>query len=85
MQQVSQEFTEQLQSGKTVAKLILYKPDEAGQDKKEAEPEGNKCTGEDMVTILTAQTDAMFAAAKVIYGCCPTEGDVYPLSIEADR
>jgi hypothetical protein len=85
MQQVSQEFTELLESGKAVAKLVLYKPDEAGQDRKEAEPEENKCIGEDIVAILTAQTDAMFGAAKVIYGCCPTEGEVYPLSVEADR
>jgi hypothetical protein len=89
MQELSQEFTEQLESGKSVAKLVLYKPDEPGemvpppgQDKRETEPEESKCTGED---ISTAQTDAIFGAAKVIYGCCPMEGDTYPLGVEPDR
>jgi hypothetical protein len=89
MQEVSQELNEQLESGKTVAKLVLYKPLEAGevvplpgQDKKEGEPEEIKDTGEDS---STAQTDAIFGAAKVIYGCCPTEGDIYPLRVEPMR
>jgi hypothetical protein len=85
---VSQEFTEQLESGKAVAKLVLYKPHEAGEmaplpglDKKDVEPEENEETGED---VSTAQTDAIFGAAKVIYGCCPTEGDGYP-SVDPER
>ncbi|PNF41421.1 hypothetical protein B7P43_G14117 [Cryptotermes secundus] len=87
-EEVSQEFTEQLQSGKAVAKLILYKPHEAGEvaplpelDKKETEPEENEDTGED---ISTAQVDAMLEVAKIIYGCWPTEGDRYPLSVDPE-
>jgi hypothetical protein len=86
---VSQEFTEQLESGKAVAKLVLYKPQEAGEvaplpglDKKDAELEEVKDTGED---VLTAQADAMLGAAKVIYGCCLTEGNRYPPSVDPDR
>jgi hypothetical protein len=86
---VSQEFTEQLESRKAVAKLVLYKPHEAGEvaplpglDKKDAELEEDKDTGE---VVLTAQADAMFGAAKVIYGCCLTEEDRYPSSVDPDR
>jgi hypothetical protein len=86
---VSQEFTEQLESGKAVAKLVLYKPHEAGEvaplpglDKNDAEPEENEDAGED---VSTAQVDAMVEAAKVIYGCCPTEGDRCPLSADPER
>jgi hypothetical protein len=85
---VSQEFTEQLESRKAVAKLVLYKPHEAGQVAplpgldKDDEPEENEDTRED---ISTAQADAMIEAAKVIYGCCPTDGDRYPLSVDPER
>jgi hypothetical protein len=85
---VSQEFIEQLESGKAVAKLVLYKPHEAGEVAplpaldKDAEPEENEDTGEDG---STAQADALFEAARVIYGCCPTEGYRYPLSVDPER
>lgn len=86
---MSQEFTEQLESGKAVAKLVLYKSHEAGEvaplpelDKKDAEPEENEDTGED---VSTAQVDAMLEVAKIVYGCWPTEGDRYPLSADPER
>lgn len=80
LQEISEEFSEELESGKAVAKLMLYKPPENKEilqpsgTNDAAEPE--ESTGED--NVLAAETDAIFGAMKVIYGCCPTEGGQPP-------
>jgi hypothetical protein len=87
MQEVSEELSEQLESGKAVAKLVLYKPPENNEillppgPNEDAEPEED--AGEDNVS--AAETDAIFEAVKVIYGCCPTEVEEQPPNIDPER
>jgi hypothetical protein len=74
-QEVSEEFSEQLESGKAVAKLVLYKPPENKENLSPSEPnedvEPEENTGDNNAS--AAETDAIFGAVKVIYGYCPTE------------
>jgi hypothetical protein len=82
MQEVSEEFNEQLKSGKTIAKLVLYQLPEvpetvqSGPDEKEAEAEPNA---------LTAESDAIFGAVRVIYGCHPNDGEGEILTADPER
>lgn len=81
-QEVSEEFNEQLKSGKTIAKLVLYQVPEVpeivppGPDEKDAEKEPD---------VLTAESDAIFGAVRVIYGCHPSDGDRELLTADSER
>jgi hypothetical protein len=82
MQEVSEEFNEQLKSGKTIAKLVLYQPPEVpeivppGPDEKDAEKEPD---------VLAAESDAIFGAVRVIYGCHPSDGVGELLTADPER
>lgn len=79
---MSEEFNEQLKSGKTIAKLVLYQPPVVpenvppGPDEKEAEREP---------VVLTAETDAIFGAVRVIYGCLPSDREGELLNADPER
>ena len=79
---MSEEFNEQLKSGKTIAKLVLYQVPEVpeivppGPDEKDAEKEPD---------VLTAESDAIFGAVRVIYGCHPSDGDRELLTADSER
>lgn len=80
---MSEEFSEQLKSGKSVAKLVLYQSPEVteivpppGPEEKDAEPEQD---------VLQAESDAIFGAVRVIYGCHPNDGEGELLSADPER
>jgi len=81
-QEVSEEFNEQLKSGKTIAKLVLYQVPEVpeivlpGPDEKDAEKEPD---------VLAAESDAIFGAVRVIYGCHPGDGEGELLTADSER
>jgi hypothetical protein len=82
MQEVSEEFNEQLKSGKTIAKLVLYQPHEVpeivlpGPDEKDAEKQPD---------VLTAESDAIFGVVRVIYGCLPSDGEGELVTADPER
>jgi len=82
MQEVSEEFIELLKSGKTIAKLVLYQLPEVpeivlpGPDEKDAETKPD---------VLAAESDAIFGAVRVIYGCLPSEGGGQLLTADPER
>jgi hypothetical protein len=84
---VSEDFNKELESGKTVAKLMFYKipkpeetvtpeTNEEGEENDKAnadepnEEQNNEGEGEE---VMEPDTDAIFGAAKVIYGFRPTK------------
>jgi len=79
---VSEEFNEQLQSGNSTAKLVLYQPPEVpdivppGPDEKDAEKEPD---------VLAAESDAIFGAVRVIYGCLPSDREGELLTADPER
>jgi hypothetical protein len=81
MQEVSEEFNEQLKSGMTIAKLLLFQlPEEP-----EIAPPGPDEDAETKPDVMTAESDAISGAASVIYGCLPSEGDGELLTAEPER
>lgn len=79
---MSEEFNEQLKSGKTIAKLVLYQPPEVpeivppGPDEKDVEKEPD---------VLAPESDAIFGAVRVIYGCLPSDGEGELLTADPER
>jgi len=79
---VSEEFNEQLKSGRTIAKLVLYQLPEVpeiappGPDEKDAEKEPD---------VLTEESDAIFGAVRVIYGCLPSDWEGELLTADPER
>lgn len=79
---MSEEFNEQLKSGNTIAKLVLYQPPVVpeivppGPDEKDAEREPD---------VLAAESDAIFGAIRVIYGCLPSDGEGELLTADPER
>jgi hypothetical protein len=71
MQEVSAEFNEQLKSGNTIAKLVVYQPPEVP----EIAAPGTDEDAETKPDVMGAESDAIFEAARVIYGCLPSEGE----------
>ena len=69
-------------SGNTIAKLVLYQLPEMpeivppGPDEKDAEKEPD---------VLTAESDAMFGAVRVIYGCLPSDREGELLTADPER
>lgn len=86
MQEVSKEFSEQLESGKAVVKLVLYKPPENKEILPPRGPDDDAEPKEDTEDdALARETDAIFGAVKVIYGCYPTEAEGQPSNIDPER
>ena len=69
-------------SGNTIAKLVLYQLPEMpeivppGPDEKDAEKEPD---------VLTAESDAIFGAVRVIYGCLPSDREGELLTADPER
>ena len=79
---MSEEFNEQLKSGKTIAKLVLYQLPEvpeivlSGPDEKDIDTEPD---------VMAAESDAIYGAIRVIYGCLPSDGDGELLNADPER